>query len=298
MKDIVLPQMDPAQVNGEIGKFVVQQVLKVGGTGCVVGLSGGVDSTTTAAIIKSAFEERNASGDGGLELVGYILPSSTNHPKDTEDGLCVARRLNIRHEVINLQPLVEAYRATNPEAFVQQYDKGNLTSRIRATVLNTKAATENKIVAGTGNRDEDYGIGYYTLFGDGAVHLSPIAGLSKRLVRQMACYHGFSDLAHREPTAGLEPQQTDFKDLGYRYDVVELVSEGLDQGMTAVELREHKQVISMIRPQIEEYHRTFGAPKFTEVAAVVDDVYRRNRIAQSKAEIIHPPVPIVTLRYE
>ena len=69
-------------------------------------------------------------------------------------------------------------------------------------------------VIGTGNRDEDYGVGYYTLFGGGAVHLSPIGNLPKRMVREMAAYLGFDDLAERVSTAGLEPGQTCFKDLG------------------------------------------------------------------------------------
>ena len=80
-------------------------------------------------------------------------------------------------------------------------------NEIRAVVLHTKAATENKAVIGTGNKDEDYGVAYYTLFGDGAVHLSPIGNLPKRLVREMAAYLGFDDLSGRVSTAGLEPGQ-------------------------------------------------------------------------------------------
>jgi NAD+ synthase len=98
---------------------------------------------------------------------------------------------------------VEGFRATNPEAFDSIFHKGNMIARVRANVLSTKAATEKKIVAGTGNKDEDFGIGYYTLFGDGAVHLSPIGGLSKRLVREMASFLGLGGhIVNRVPTAG------------------------------------------------------------------------------------------------
>jgi NAD+ synthase len=289
--------MDPAVVSREIGEFVAGQVGRIGLTGCVVGLSGGVDSTTTAAVIARYFAEVNADRGTACEVVGYILPSRTNNPNDASDARSVAERLGIRYEVHSIESLIEAFRATNPEAFENPFDRGNMASRIRSNVLNTKAATERKLVAGTGNKDEDFGIGYYTLFGDGAVHISPIAGLSKRLVRQMAGHHGFPDLAQREPTAGLEPQQTDFKDLGYRYDLVELVSEGLAQGFTAGELETHAQVVAMAEPEIEDYRRIFGSIRLGTVREMVQDIVRRNRSAQTKAEIIHPPTPRITLHY-
>jgi NAD+ synthase len=289
--------MDPAVVSREIGDFVACQVSRIGLSGCVVGLSGGVDSTTTAAVIQHHFDVVNSEQGTALEVVGYILPSRTNHPADAADGRKVAERLGIRHEVHSIESLIEAFRATNPEAFQNPYDRGNMASRTRSNVLNTKAATERKMVAGTGNKDEDFGIGYYTLFGDGAVHISPIAGLSKRLVREMASFHGFPDLANREPTAGLEPQQTDFKDLGYRYDLVELVSEGLAQGFSPEELEAHEQVVEMAEPQIEDYRRIFGEARLGTVGEMVRDICRRNRSAKTKAEIIHPPTPKITLQY-
>ena len=116
----------------------------------------------------------------------------------------VAKYLGIRYEIHAIENLLESYRLTNPEAFESNFHKGNMISRIRANVLSTKAATETKILAGTGNKDEDFGIGYYTLFGDGAVHISPIAGLPKRLVREMAAYLRLDkQIIQREPSAGL-----------------------------------------------------------------------------------------------
>jgi NAD+ synthetase len=164
-------------------------------------------------------------------------------------------------------------------------------SRIRANILSTKSATEKKCVIGTGNKDEDFGIGYYTLFGDGAVHMSPIGNLSKRLVRQMAEYLGFAETAKREPTAGLEPGQTDAKDLGYGYDAVEIVLEGLRQGFAAEILSQHPQVRGTIEPML-------AVSKFSNVQQVVDDILKRHyTMALPKQEIIHPPAADVTLEY-
>jgi NAD+ synthase len=292
---IKLAEMEPDAVSKEIGDFVLETVLGVNSTGCVIGLSGGIDSTTTAALIKRAFDSYNLSHEDKLELVGYMLPSGVNSPKDAEDAIKIAEKLGIRYEVIDISPVVEAYRATNPEAFEKNYDKGNLMSRIRSNILSTKSATENKIVAGTGNWDEDFGLGYYTLFGDGAVHMSPIGNLPKRLVRQMASYLGIEDyFVKREPTAGLEPGQTDFKDLGYSYTVAEVVISGYQQGISPGRLATHSQV----KPLIETEIASQSNPKFRQASEVVYDIIRRNHIAQGKSTILHPHAAQVSLRYE
>jgi len=288
--------MDCETVARQIGDFVIRQVESTGGTGCIVGLSGGVDSSTTAALIARAFACHSAAGYG---LVGYILPSSLNKSDDIRDAQAVAGLLGIRCETHSIEVAVEGFRSTNPEAFDVAYHRGNLISRVRANVLATKAATERKALAGTGNKDEDFGIGYYTLFGDGAVHMSPIGGLSKRLVRAMAAHLGLPDLiVRRTPTAGLEPGQSDYGDLGYDYDVVEVVSEGFNQGLTEEELGRHDQVLALIEPQLQHYRQAFGAAKFLNPAQVVADILRRHAIARDKMTIIHPPSPQITLTYE
>jgi NAD+ synthase len=287
MIEIKLPYMNPEQVADEIGNFIVEQLARFGMTGGVIGLSGGVDSTTTAALAKRAFDKYNEK----LELVSCLLPSNVNNSADTDDGRRVAEKLGIRYELLNIQPVVDAFRATNPEAFEESYDLGNLMSRIRANILSTKSATEKKCVIGTGNKDEDFGIGYYTLFGDGAVHMSPIGNLSKRLVRQMAEYLGFHETAKREPTAGLEPGQTDAKDLGYGYDAVEIVLEAVAQGLAPEILTEHKQVKETIEPML-------AVSKFSTVEQVIDDILKRHyTMALPKMQIVHPPAAEVTLEY-
>ena len=296
---IKLARMDPKQVADEIGDFIVRKVLEMKKTGGVLGLSGGVDSTCVAALTKRAFDRHNAKHpEQPLEVVGFILPSHTNNPKDAEDGLKVATRLGIRHEVQGIEVIVEAFKSTNPEALGNKYHRGNMTSEIRAVVLHTKAATENKAVIGTGNKDEDYGVAYYTLFGDGAVHMSPIGNLPKRLVREMAAYLGFEDLSERVSTAGLEPGQTSFKDLGCDYEFAELVLNGLDQGLNGDELAVHSQVVAYAREQMDKYAQWYGTPKFTSAAALVTEIIQRHEIALLKAEIVNPDIASITLMLE
>jgi NAD+ synthase len=299
MQEIKLPRIDCETVCKQISDFIIDTVKKNESTGCVIGLSGGVDSSTTAAVIKSAFDRHNSDNADRLELVGYILPSSINKLEDAKDAQMLVKALGIRFEIHNIEKPVDAFKVTNPEAFEKAYHRGNLISRVRANVLSTKAATEKKLLAGTGNKDEDYGIGYYTLFGDGAVHLSPIAGLSKRLVREMAVFLGIDEsIVNRPPSAGLEPGQSDFKDLGYDYDVVELVTEGLEQGFTLEQLATHNQIAALVKKQIEDYRSIFGNPKLESVEKVVEDIDRRHQLALRKVKIVHPPTPKITLNYD
>lgn len=301
MKKIKLAKIDCKRVCEEIGDFVIASVTEIGSSGCVIGLSGGIDSSTAAALIKAGFDRHNSKPAlhiQKLELVGYILPSGVSNTQDIADAESIAGYLGIRYETHSIENLVDSFKLTNPEAFESHFHKGNLISRIRANVLSTKAATENKILAGTGNRDEDFGIGYYTLFGDGAVHISPIAGLPKRLVREMAAHLGLNkQIIHREPTAGLEPGQSDFKDLGYDYDVVEIVIEGFNQGFSFEQLIKHPQIVSLIEKQIKQYKSIYGGHKFTSVEAMVQDVLQRHAQAKRKIKILHPPSPQITLSY-
>jgi NAD+ synthase len=273
MKKIKLPRMDCETVSREIGRFVIESVLAIGATGCVVGLSGGLDSSTTAALINKAFVKNNQARDEHLELVGYILPTRINQEADLRDAEALVKALAIRCETHSIEKPVEAFTHTNPEAFKINYHRGNLISRVRANVLSTKAA-------------------------DGAVHISPIAGLSKRLVREMALFLGVDEsIVRRVPTAGLEPGQSDYKDLGYDYDVVELITEGLEQGFTDRQLATHDQVVPLVEKQIEHYRSVYGKTQLDSVEKVVADIHRRHQTARGKVNIVHPPTPQISLTY-
>ena len=300
-KRIKIARMNPELVTREIGDFLIKEITEEGKIGGVLGLSGGVDSTCTAALTKRAFDRYNLenSEKQGLELVGYLLPSKLNAKADEEDGRKVAERLGIRYQLINIQPLVEAKTLVQSDVMAVQFHRGNQISELRAGVLHGQAALENKIVLGTGNKDEDFGVGFYTLFGDGAVRVSPIGMLPKRLVRNMASYLGFRDLAYRVSSPGLEPGQTAFKDLGYNYEmVVELYGNGIEQGFSRKELLVHPQLVEEAEKNIQQYEKTFGVKKFQNPIELLRDIERRNKTAIGKARVVSPTQAKITLEYE
>lgn len=278
---IRLPNMNSELVADEICEFIREIVKNQNKTGAVVGLSGGVDSAVVALLALRAFK------DTDYEIKTYILPTDNNNNEETLRASKLTRKHNIGGDLFYLDYLIET--AERPFVKLNQFDRGNMISRIRANILSTYAAVENKVLLGTGNQDEDYGIGYYTLFGDGAVHCSPIGGLSKRLVYQMGEYLNVPDeIMKATPTAGLENGQTDYNDLGYGYDIVEFFIEG------QIQLVSLKDIVK----EAMERKFNYDPIKFSSTIAVLHDINIRHNIAKEKLKIIHPPSPTITLEYE
>ncbi|MFW5746058.1 MAG: NAD(+) synthase [Nanoarchaeota archaeon] len=227
-----------AQAASELMDSILSWTAGTGAAGGVVGLSGGIDSTTVAYLCKFAFDAYNAQEQKSpLALHGLVLPSQANAVADAHDGTRVAELLQIPYKVIPIEPIADKYVEALPDSLEQQFDRGNLYSEIRATVLSRYGAARNLRIMGTGNRDEDYVLGYFTKRGDGAVDNNVLGNLPKRLVRDLARHLGVpADLVGRVSTAGLWEGQTDEKELGYRYAQAEIIQNGYDEGLTAQEI--------------------------------------------------------------
>ncbi|MCX8176416.1 MAG: NAD+ synthase [Candidatus Bathyarchaeota archaeon] len=249
-KDLL--QLDFSLVKQKITKFIVKHVKKAGAEGVVIGLSGGLDSSTVAVLCVSAL--------GADKVLGLIMPSTTTSQQDTEDAKLLAENLGIKHEVIDISPVEDRFLTLcSHQDLSNKVAVGNIKPRIRMAILYYHANLLNRLVVGTGNKTEIL-VGYYTKYGDGGVDIQPLGGLYKTQVRWLAEYMKLpSHIIWKTPTAGLWIGQTDEEELGIKYDLLDLILYGL------VDLKMKPQkVAESLGIQVETVNKVLGMMKKSE----------------------------------
>ena len=196
--------------------FIADVVDDAGAKGAVIGLSGGIDSTTTAHLAVEAL--------GADSVHGLLMPSSVNPDADETDAERVAEALDIEYDTIDINPIVDAFVEAAPDhAAADRMALGNVRVRTRAVLNYFVANAEDRVVLGTGNRSEA-ATGYFTKYGDQAVDCNPIGNLYKCQVRQLARELGVpEDLVTRTPTAAMWEGQTDEAEMGLGYDDLDAI---------------------------------------------------------------------------
>ena len=213
--DLRLSEPELDRTRDHIISFIRETVEAAGAEGATLGLSGGIDSTTTAHLAVEAL------GTDGLH--GLVMPSEVNDPDVMSDAERVAQELGIEYDVIEIQPIAEEFFQAAPEAADNRMATGNVYVRTRAVLNYFVANAENRVVLGTGNRAEAM-TGYFTKYGDQAVDCNPIGNLYKQQVRQLAAHIGVDhDLVMQTPTAGMWTGQTDEAELGLDYDQLDAI---------------------------------------------------------------------------
>ena len=213
------------EVKTKITRFIRDYVEKSKAKGIVLGLSGGVDSSTAAAL--------SAMAIGGDKVLGLILPErETYNPKDLKHAELVAEKFGIKTEKIDITPVLEVLEKTIPVFDPKdKLCKGNLKARTRMLYLYYYANKLNLIVCGSSDKSETM-IGYFTKWGDVAADISPLMDLYKTQVRKLAKHIGVPDeIVEKPPSPMLWPGQTAEEEIGLKYETLDLILYGLEHFM-------------------------------------------------------------------
>ena len=200
----------------------------------VVGVSGGIDSAVTSTLCAKT----------GLRTIVVNMPI---HQNDSEYNLSNQHMMwlrenwdNVESHVINLSETFDVLKNELSKKEVSDIAMANTRARIRMAALYSLAGSNNGIVVGTGNKVEDFGVGFFTKYGDGGVDISPIADLYKSEVYQLAEFLGIiQEIQDATPTDGLwSDGRTDEDQIGATYDELEWAMNEIENPSAEKELNE------------------------------------------------------------
>tara|TARA_Y100000590_G_scaffold46755_1_gene49518 strand:- start:235 stop:915 length:681 start_codon:yes stop_codon:yes gene_type:complete len=182
----------------------------------VIGISGGIDSSVTSTICALT----------GKKTIVLSMP--IKQIKEQQDlslkhqDWLKSKYKNVESHLVILDNLFKTFKNSLSE-FDSEHGLANSRARLRMTTLYQVAASNNGIVVGTGNKVEDFGVGFYTKYGDGGVDISPIADCTKSQVWEMGKNLGIiKKIVDAQPTDGLwDDGRTDVNQLGMSYKELE-----------------------------------------------------------------------------
>jgi len=182
----------------------------------IIGISGGIDSSVSSTL----------SAMTGLKTIVLSMPikqQSTQHDLSLKhQGWLIKNFKNVEAHTINLDELFKNFES-NLSKFNNELGMANSRARLRMTTLYQVAAAKKGIVVGTGNKIEDFGVGFYTKYGDGGVDISPIADCNKSEIWEMGReLNVLKEIIDAPPTDGLwDDGRTDEGQLGLTYKDLE-----------------------------------------------------------------------------
>lgn len=223
-------KIDPTQTESRITSFVRHYVTQVGASGVVLGISGGIDSATGAAICAKAI--------GGARVLGLNMPEAeTWNDEDIRDAELVAEMFGMDLETVDISQMVKAvFQGVPAFDLDDRLANGNVKARMRMIVLYYYANRTRRLVVGSSDKSEAM-LGYFTKWGDYCADILPLVDLYKTQVRQLAVHLSLpARLVKKSPTPGLWPGQTAKDELGLDYDQLDPVLYGLEHFMTVEEI--------------------------------------------------------------
>ncbi|MEM2118570.1 MAG: NAD+ synthase [Candidatus Bathyarchaeia archaeon] len=239
-------EMDWHDVEAKIIRFIKSYVSKTEAKGVVLGLSGGVDSSTVAALSAKAL--------GGNNVLGLMLPEAeTFNPEDLKHAKLVAEKFKLEIETCDITPTLEALYSSIP-IFDQEEKlcKGNLKARVRMVYWYYFANKLGKIVCGSSDKSETM-MGYFTKWGDHAADIHPIMDLYKTQVRKLAYHVGIpKEIIEKPATPALWPGQTAEAELGIKYETLDLVLFALERFMAPTEIAKQLKIKKSLVEKIKQ----------------------------------------------
>lgn len=239
--------MQTEKVTAHIINWLKEYAVNAKMKGFVIGVSGGIDSAVTSTLCAKT----------GLGLLCIEMPIH-----QAENQMARASRHidwlqsnfdTVKRQPVNLSPVFDSLIATLPQVENEEdrfMSLANTRARLRMTTLYYFAALQGYLVAGTGNKVEDFGVGFYTKYGDGGVDLSPIADLLKTEVYEIAKFLGVNEkIIKAPPTDGLwGDDRTDEDQIGASYPELEWAMTMQDQGKSENEFSgREKEVFRIFR---------------------------------------------------
>lgn len=229
-------EIDSSLVEKKIMDFISKQISDSGLKGSVVAVSGGLDSAVTLALSAKAL--------AGHRVSAITMPEKDITPKsDITDAIEVAQMFGVTCDVIDITPVIQSIYSALPN-----YDQadlvsaGNVKARVRMIVNYYYANRLGRMVVGSGNKSELL-TGYFTKYGDGAADLFPLGDLYKTQVRQLARHLGLPRrIVEKVPSARLWPGQSTEGELGIKYELLDLVLYGWEQGMDAESIADELKI--------------------------------------------------------
>jgi NAD+ synthase len=210
--------MSPSEKTKFISNWIKSYVdqMPVKAQSLVIGISGGIDSSVSSTL----------SAMTGLKTIVLTMPIKQ---KENQHDLSLRHQewliknfKNVEAHTISLDKLFESFTTTLNQ-FNNEHGFANSRARLRMTTLYQVAAANKGIVVGTGNKVEDFGVGFYTKYGDGGVDISPIADCNKTEVWELGKELGIlKEIIEASPTDGLwDDGRTDEGQLGFKYQELE-----------------------------------------------------------------------------
>lgn len=233
--------MQLERIASHIKSWLVDYLNKSNLNGFVVGVSGGVDSALTASLAAS-------TGFPTLLLNMPIFQADT-HIKRSDKQIAQLKNEfnNVSGAKIDLSDPFRAFKNQLPSSVQDELSMANARARIRMTTLYAFASSHNYLVAGTGNKVEDFGVGFYTKYGDGGVDISPIADLLKSEVFQLAKHlNVIQEILKAKPTDGLwGDDRSDEDQIGASYDELEWAMQHISSPQTHLFSERQKEVLKI-----------------------------------------------------